>query len=75
MLEKALMRRGEGRGGVECVFDAVRCMIVVPKMQMVREVLEDFLQLHYAREITVVRVKDRFAKPTGDIPLNSPSLS
>ena len=66
MLEKALLRRGEGRGSAERICDVVRCMIVVRKMQALQEVLKDFLQLHHAGVVVIVRVKDRFETPSGD---------
>ena len=65
MLEKTLLRRGEARGSAERICDVVRCMIVVQKMETLREVLEDFIRLHMLGKVVVVRVKDRFEKPSG----------
>ena len=71
MLEKALLRRGEGHGRAERICDVVRCMIVVRNMRSLQEVLEDFLRLHMSGDVVVVRVKDRFETPSGDIPINA----
>ena len=65
MLEKTLLRRGEARGSAERICDVVRCMVVVGKMETLREVLEDFMRLHMLGKVVVVRVKDRFENPSG----------
>ena len=62
VLEKVLMRPGAARGDCECVCDIVRDMVVGESTAQLALLVRAFLD---DEEIVVVRLKDRFKKPSG----------
>ena len=72
MVEKAQLRAGAGRGRTEGVCDVVRAMLVAKDMTTVAAIADAFVRLGAAGIVEVVRIKDRFAKPSaGGLALTS----
>ena len=64
IVEKAQLRPGEGRGKTERVCDVVRAMLVAKDMVTVAAIADAFIRLGAAGIVEVVRIKDRFSKPS-----------
>jgi hypothetical protein len=64
VVEKSALRPGEGRGRSKWVCDVVRAMLVATSMSAVGSIVRGLLALHEAGALRVVRIKDRFARPS-----------
>jgi hypothetical protein len=64
VVEKSALRPGEGRGRSKWVCDVVRAMLVATSMSAVGSIVRGLLALHKAGALRVVRIKDRFARPS-----------
>ena len=62
IMEKVLMRPGAARGDCECVCDIVRDMVVGESAAQLAQLVRAFFD---DDAIVVVRLKDRFKKPSG----------
>ena len=65
VVEKAALRPGEGRGRTDRVCDVVRAMLVAKDMRTVGAIAEALRTLQAEGLIEVLRIKDRFAQPSG----------
>ena len=65
IVEKAALRPGEGRGRTERVCDVVRAMLVAKDMRTVGAIAEALRALQAEGLVEVLRIKDRFAQPSG----------
>ena len=65
IVEKAALRPGEGRGRTDRVCDVVRAMLVAKDMRTVGAIAEALRALQAEGLVEVLRIKDRFAQPSG----------
>jgi len=59
IIEKAILRK-DAPGDASTVFDIVRSMLVVQRMEHATQVLEVFMEFEAEGRIVIVRLKDRF---------------